>query len=587
MCGILAVAGTRTPRKEDITAALGTLCHRGPDGSHTLSLLSCTLAQARLAIIDLSTGDQPMVDAENGNAITFNGEIYNYKELRAELETLGHAFVTQSDTEVILKAYAQYGENCPKHLDGMFAIVLWDKAKDTVFVARDRFGKKPLYYAQTPEGAIAFASEIKALFPLGIKGEVDPAALDNYLQLMYVPPWKSIYKNIHVVAPAQCGFLAGGELSLHTYWKMPDAPSSDTYEKARARITELFDEACRKRMIADVEVGALLSGGVDSTLVCAYASKYASHPLKTFSVGYEGATNELPYAEQASKAIGTEHYTLNATGDLFDELKAVIAYMDEPHADSSNFPQHLVSELAGSKVKVALSGDGADEIFLGYGWYWRYWNTRKIVRLRNALFSSPFKEYLKSLSIFKGAERAQLWKDASSCNEDIIAPQVLTAPGNGIKKINRFDLTTYLPGQLLSKVDQTGMMHSLEVRSPFLDHHLAEYVYNLPETYKTDKHQGKIILKDILTDLMPKEFVYRRKQGFGAPVRDWLKSEKLHAQVKAYLGANARIYQYLRKEYVDDLLAEFYERKDEGRFYQIWSLLCLELWFQAHHQNHA
>jgi asparagine synthase (glutamine-hydrolysing) len=469
----------------------------------------------------------------------------------------------------------------------MFAFAI--SAPDgSVFVARDRFGKKPLYHARTPEGALAFASEIKALFPLGVKGEVDPRALDNFLTLMYVPPWRSIYKNVSVVPPAHCGIARDGALALARYWEMPEAPVRDSYEDAKARVRELFDAACKKRMVADVEVGALLSGGVDSTMVCAYASRHASHPLKTFSLGYPGAADELPYALQASRAFGTDHQTLTATGDLIEELRAVIAYMDEPHADSSDFPQHLVSALAASRVKVALSGDGADELFLGYGWYWRYWNVRKIVRVWNAIASNPFKEYLKSIAIFPRRDRARLWKDPSAINDEIVAPEVAAMRGNGTRKINRFDLTTYLPGQLLAKIDQTGMMHSLEVRSPFLDTALAEYAYNLPERYKTDRRKGKILLKELLAEIMPQDFVYRRKQGFGAPVKEWLRSEAVRALVEEYLGdANAHAYRYLRQDYVDALLAEFYERREGKRFYQIWSLLCLELWFRSHHAHHA
>lgn len=589
MCGILAVTGEHSDSipVETVAKALKTLCHRGPDGSHTLRLPYCTLAQTRLAIIDLVTGDQPMIDQENQNAITFNGEIYNYKELRRELEKKGHVFTTDSDTEVILKAYAEYGEESPTYLDGMFAFVIWDHKKQTVFVARDRFGKKPLYYAEDSEGNLLFASEIKALFAMGVRGTVDPAALDNYLTLMYVPPWKSIYKNIQVVPPAHCGTHRNSKLNLHEYWQLPEAPLTVSYKEARSRIKELFDESVRKRMIADVEVGALLSGGVDSTLVCLYATHYSDHPLKTFSVGYPGATDELPYAQKVADKIGAEHFTITVTGDLLQELEAVIAYMDEPHADSSNFPQHLISQLAGSKVKVALSGDGADELFLGYGWNWKFWNTSKIVQLKNLLFSNPFAEHLKNLSVFNQAARTRLWKDTTAINEDIVAPQVHTVPGNGIRKINRFDLTTYLPGQLLSKVDNTGMMHSLEVRSPFLDYHLAEYAYNLPEHFKTDRKQGKIILKDILTDLMSKEFVYRRKQGFGAPIKEWMVTSTMQAFAQNRLGEGAHIYRYLKKETVDELLLEFYGRGNTAHVYQIWSLLCLELWFRAHHTFHA
>ena len=587
MCGIIAITG-KDLKKIDasrISLMLASLSKRGPDDKGMLESNHCVLGQTRLSIIDLSGGHQPMKDNRKNITITFNGEIYNYKELRGELEIKGYVFSTNSDTEVILKAYQEYGTECPKHLDGMFAFALWDESKQELFIARDRFGKKPFYYAWLDDDTFLGASEIKALFAGGqIKGKIDLTALDDYLGLMYIPPWKTIYSNVHPLPPAHAGIVKNGKLRVWKYWQLEHSrrnkPLDISYEDAKKEIKRLFDDAVRKRMIADVEIGSLLSGGVDSTLVTTYAQKYASLPLKTFSVGYEGHINELPFAREASEKIGTEHYTLRATSELIIQgLQEIIAYMDEPHADSSDFPQHLISQLAASKVKVALSGDGADELFMGYGWYWKYWNTRKIVRLKNLFFSNQFKEHLKNVEVFSKADRLSLWKDTSIASDRI--------KKECAKNINLFDLTTYLPGQLLTKIDRTSMMHSLEIRSPFLDYKLAEFVYNLPQKYKMDKKSGKIILKDILTEIMPKEFVYRRKQGFGAPIKEWLWTETMKKFVEKILGdENLRIYAIFKKEKISAILNDFYDKQDDSAQYKIWSLLCLALWFNSHQKYH-
>jgi asparagine synthase (glutamine-hydrolysing) len=582
MCGIITITGNTVGQIKDsvINDMLSTLALRGPDSQKFLRFDNCIVGQTRLSIIDLSTGNQPMRDNAKPITIVFNGEIYNYKELRKELEGKKHHFATHSDTEVILKSYIEYGKDCPKHLDGMFAFTIWNEETQELFIARDRFGKKPLYYTIN-SNTLYIASEIKALEKAGIKGKIDFSAIDNYLALMYIPPWKSIYENIHVLPPAHQALFKNGKIETESYWQLQDKPFDVSYEEAKKKIKELFNDAVRKRMVADVEIGSFLSGGVDSTLVTAYAQKFSNRPIKTFALGYEELINELPFAKEASEKIKTDHHTLQAKNNSTEELKKVIEYMDEPHSDSSDFPQHLLSELTSSKVKVALSGDGADELFLGYGWYTKYWNVQKHIQLKNALFSNPFKEHLKLISVFSKSDRKKLWKNPSFVNNDLMTREVEKMRSNGIKKINLFDLTTYLPGQLLTKIDRTGMMHSLEVRSPFLDHKLAEYVYNMPLKWKNDGTNGKIILKDILTEIMPEKFVYRRKQGFGAPVRIWLKTEEMKNVVYKNLDDKSMISGFLKEKEVKKILDDFYIRNDNEVYYKIWSLLCLELWLKT------
>ncbi len=610
MCGILGITGTKLEHYSDPVVArmLGTLQQRGPDDKGVVRFEHCILAQTRLSIIDLSGGHQPMRDNKAPLTITFNGEIYNYRELRAELSAKGHVFSTNSDTEVILKAYQEYGEDCPIHLEGMFAFAIWDEAKQRLFLARDRFGKKPLYYAyekigeQNQNATLIFASEIKAVFESGtVKGVLDPNAIDDYLTLMYIPPWKTVYKNMHTLPPASRATFEAGRLSVSQYWRLEkQAEKVPTYEEARETVRTLLTAAVKKRMIADVEIGSFLSGGVDSTLVTHIAQSFSKAPIKTFSVGYQDYINELPFALEASKKIGTEHYPLQAKDDAISELRSTIAYFDEPHADSSDFPQFLVSRLAASKVKVALSGDGADELFLGYGWYTRHKHLSYRKNFIEKMFRSPLAGYLQAVRVFSPAERKQLWKvtpghtDAAkvgaSCfgESSIINSQVKDSHLSSAEKINLFDLTTYLPGLLLVKADRAGMMNSLEVRSPFLDHKLAEYVYNLPDEYKTNDVMYKRILKDLLGEVMPKEFVHRRKQGFGAPVKKWLRSGGFKAEVQKTLGSpQAEVFSLLNKPVVDKMLHHFFEEGRDEHNYQIWVLYCLEVWLQSHKKYHV
>ncbi len=590
MCGIIAIAGNSAIKTENSTIEkmLGCLALRGPDDKGFERTEKCILGQTRLSIIDLSGGHQPMMDTELGLTIVFNGEIYNWKEERTHLESRGYRFQTNSDTEVIVKAYKEYGQNCVQRLDGMFAFAIWDERAKTLFVARDRFGKKPFYYAYGSDNTILFASEIKALIAGGIIGEIDPHAIDNYLSLMYIPPWKTVYKNIFPLPPAHRGMWKDGIFSTERYWSLPHQPSENvSYAEAKEKVRELLDQAVAKRMLAaDVEVGALLSGGVDSTLICAYAQKHLDHPLKTFTVGYGDHINEIPFATEASRVIGTQQYTLQAHSDLAHELLEVITYLDEPHADSSLFPQHLISQLAASHVKVALSGDGADELFMGYGWYSKWWNTSKLTRLKNTFFSNQFQEHIRAISIFTKREREKLLKNPANLSDDILGDAVMHMNRNNIQKINLFDLTTYLPGQLLTKVDRTSMMHSLEMRAPFLDHKLAEYVYTLPVEYKMNKSMGKIILKELLTEIMPRSFVYRKKQGFGAPVGQWLHEPAIKKlALESLRSPSAHIFEFLNKNEVENLLVRFYEKSDQTLYYKIWSLLSLELWFRTRKMN--
>lgn len=594
MCGIFGLVNKnkKIVAKPILESMYLTLSKRGPDDHGVMEFDKCILGQTRLSIIDISQGHQPMRDNSGNVAITFNGEIYNYKELRSVLEGKGHTFSTNSDTEVILKSYIEYGDDAPKYLDGMFAYAIWDDDKQELHVARDRFGKKPFYYTEDNDGTFYFASEIKAILETGmVKGIVDYEAIDNYLTLMYIPPWKTVYKNIKVLPPATTAVLRDGKLETSTYWRLEKNKSEEThspsYVEAKKEVRRLLADAVKKRMIADVEIGSFLSGGVDSTIVTLLAQSFSKTKIKTFSVGYENHINELPYAFQASKKIGSDHYPLQAKGDMVEELHKIVEYLDEPHADSSDFPQSILSKFTASKVKVALCGDGADELFLGYGWYTRHMNLSYRAHFFEKVFMDPFSGFLKAISLFSKRDRLRLWKDEGNVNGDVIPDELKNTKLSPKDKINLFDFTTYLPGQLLTKADRMGMMHSLEVRSPFLDHHLVEYVYNLPDEYKTNGHDYKILLKDLLCEYMPKDFVYRRKQGFGAPVKAWLREEGFKKDVMGLVGSkDSHISKIMNHKEINRILNEFFQEDNGDYSYKIWLLYNLELWFIHHSKYH-
>lgn len=563
---------------------LETLRQRGPDDEGLARFPRCLLGHTRLSIIDLSSGHQPMKDDQQDVVIVFNGEIYNYLQLKKELETRGHRFHTTSDTEVILKAYETFGEDCVTHLDGMFAFAIWDCGRESLFLARDRFGKKPLYYAFDKQGNLLFASEIKTLFSSGrIRGELDYGAMDNYLALRYVLPDRTIYRNVFTLLPGECATFRDGRLSKRVYWRLERRPLKITYDEAKEEVRRLFTEAVRKRLVGDVEVGSFLSGGIDSTLVTAYAQQLSSHPLKTFALRYGDHINELPYAEAASRRIGTDHQTLLAGEDDMESLERSLAYYDEPHAESSDFPQSLLSECASRKVKVALSGDGADEVFMGYP---RYWNFNRLPP--HARPPDPFVSFIREITIFWPEERRKLWGANGSCVTQFLDPGMLRRESNPIARINSFDLTTHLQGQYIIKIDRMSMMHSLEVRSPLLDYQLAEFAFGLPMEYKRDGNNGgKRMLKELLAEIMPAGFVSRKKQGFGAPLLRWLKSERMAKYVRATISEKACLHEFLEKQEVNRVISRFYVNGDHTYNRKVWSLLCLELWLRTHHGHIA
>lgn len=583
MCGIIGIVGAKNIAEESLKKAITSLSSRGPDDRGTATFSGAVLGHTRLSIIDLSdTGHQPMRDTVHHNTIVFNGEIYNYRELRATLEQKGHTFTSHSDTEVILKAYAEYGDGCPEHLDGQFAFAIWDEQEKKLFLARDRFGEKPLYIARAGD-TLLFGSEIKALLATGlVKPEIDPTSLDNYLSLLYVPPWRSIYKGITPLKPAHFAVWQNGTYQEEKYWQLTKNPSTLNFEDAAAKVREMLTASVKSRMIADVEVGAFLSGGMDSGVIVRLAQQISDKKIKTFSAGFEDTINELPYAKEMAGLAGTDHQETQIHEDLYKTFLAVSTYFDEPFGDSSDIPTSIISKIASEKVKVALSGDGGDELFWGYGQYTRYNHLPKMQKFLHMISGKNSYDFYTShiLTHFTPQERRLLLRDPSTIEEDPTRHIDLTEAETPLEKINLTDFYLGLPGDMLAKVDRASMMHSLEVRSPFLNPELAQFAYNLPAEYKTDGRRGKIILEKAFGDLLPPGFFTRKKQGFGAPVGAWLMKPEFKKLTDEWFTKDARMGMYLDIGVVKKFAERFYAGETALQ-YKIWNLLALEAWFRT------
>jgi asparagine synthase (glutamine-hydrolysing) len=596
------------------------VAHRGPDdhGSWVEAGRRCVLAHRRLSIIDLSPlGHQPMLDPDTGNALVFNGEIYNYRELRRQCEAAGDRFRSESDTEVILALYRRHGVQCLQYLRGMFAIALWDARTQQLFLARDRVGKKPLNYALTPDG-IVFCSELQPLarHPL-VSRERDDEALELYLQLQAVPaPW-SIYKQIRKLPPAHYAIFNRDGLRIEKYW---DVDYREKLALTEAEALEAFEEklteAVRLRMIADVPLGALLSGGVDSSVVVALMAKLSGMPVRTFSIGFqEQAFNELPFAQQAADICGTLHHPQIVAGDVAHLLPQIARHYGEPYADSSAVPSFHVSRVARQHVSVVLNGDGGDELLGGYGRYavpnhairagsvvsrWLgperlvalmpFWaNARSIParalrRLARDFMSPEMGELLMFMSYWNDEARRELLGQPHGSGllqrwRLQWLQQAFAHADNPIDRMLWLDNRTYLPDDLLVKMDIATMHCGLEGRSPLLDHEIIEFCARLPVHMKVQNRTGKYLLKRLAEKYFPREFVHRKKMGFGIPVAQWLRGE-LRGHVQSLI-LDASIMEPLhmptiRTSWQRLLMAD--GAASEAEAGRVWALLMYAQW---------
>ena len=627
MCGIAGFAGNNEQLStEERARVLDRMCrvirHRGPDDQGVMVTDGVALGMRRLSIIDVAGGHQPMAGEDGSVSVVFNGEIYNYQELQRELEARGHRFQTHSDTETIVHAYEEYGPSCVDRLRGMFAFAIWDSRKRRLFIARDRAGKKPLYYTQTPQGTFIFGSELKSLLEHPeARREINPEALDAYLSYGYVPDPLSIFRGIHKLPPGHHLTLDEDKLSVKQYWDFsyveisPDAAREEDYiEELRA----LLDESVRVRLVSEVPLGAFLSGGVDSSTVVALMARNMGQPVKTFSIGFhEDSFNELKYARVAARHFGTDHHEFVVTPEICDVVDELAWHFDEPFADSSAIPTYMVSKLAREYVTVVLSGDGGDELFAGYT---RYVVDRKrsgfgrlprVVRQQlmqplsrrlphgawgrnylNNVALDPLDRYRDSVSIFTSLNKLSLYTEGfrerlsregfSLPSFQDYAAQVKT--GEPLDALLYIDSKTYLPGDILTKVDRMSMAASLESRVPLLDHKLIEFVTRIPASMKMKGMETKHIFKSAVRDFVPPEILDRPKQGFGVPLQKWI-NEQLRGRIRETLtGQRARERDYIDPGYVNVLLDE-HERHRRDHSAQLWSLFMLELWHQIFMDN--
>jgi asparagine synthase (glutamine-hydrolysing) len=617
MCGIAGQVGfERPPMADDVARLIDGIRHRGPDdrGIWATAAGACVLGHARLSIIDLSVkGHQPMLDPETGNSIVFNGEIYNFQELRQECLRRGDSFRSDTDTEVILALYRRHGPDCLAQLRGMFALGIWDAAGDRLFIARDRVGKKPLNYALT-EGGLVFCSEI---YPLSLHPKVarteDPEALELYMQLQYIPaPW-TIYRGIRKLPPAHFGIFDRTGLKLHQYWEVDYTKKSDLSEQnALDALDEKLTEAVRLRMIADVPLGALLSGGVDSSLVVALMAKVSKAPVRTFSMGFrEEAFSELKFAEQAAKLCRTDHHPAVLESDVESLLPLIARHYGEPYADSSALPSFMVSRNARQQVTVAMTGDGGDELMGGYP---RYWLTNLQMRTSGLVPDVASAQYLSALAARFPTMRAlpsravrkllveYVWPQLRSVGmyadfwNDEERPALLGQPAlssllpawrsewlghsfeharHPVDRMLWLDSHTYLPGDLLVKMDIASMHCGLEVRSPLLDHEIIEFCAGLPIAFKVQAGVGKYLLKKLAERYFPREFVHRQKMGFGIPLAKWLRGP-LRGPMQEILGDPVAMAP-LSMPKIAQTMKEFLEHQVDHSS-RLWALFMLGNW---------
>jgi len=615
MCGIAGyLLFDQAACPETLRAMCNCIRHRGPDDEGFHLDGGCAIGMRRLSVIDLATGHQPLSNEDGSVWIVFNGEIYNYLELRRELTAAGHRFATQSDTETVVHLYEQEGVNGLCKLRGMFALAIWDAHNRKLLLARDRFGEKPLYYAALPHG-LFFASELSALRVAGVPQDVDREALRLYFQFSYIPDPYSIFRTVRKLPAASwIQYDESGRATQGRYWTLsrpaehPVAGMTET--EARVRLRRAFDEAVSAQMAADVPLGAFLSGGIDSSSVVAAMALQSSRPVKTFSIGFEEAAyNELDYARQVAEKYRTEHHEILVKSDSVALVTRLVKHFGEPFADSSAIPTYVVSEFAARHVKVVLSGDGGDELFGGYTSFQAVERFRFMDRVpqpvRRALatvagglpYSAYGKNFLRMISRPTALER--YFENNYSpyfLRSRLLQPEWIT-PADGayltrvfgdsmlpdgadiLTQAMYFETAANLTGNMLVKVDRMSMANSLEVRCPFLDSRLATLAASIPHSWKIRGRQGKRIFLEAVGDRLPPKLLARRKMGFGLPLATWLRGS-----LRSLLWESLTSGRFLDRGFVDEgilrQLLEEHQAQRRDNTGTLWALLMLDMWFR-------
>lgn len=632
MCGLTGIVLSQHAGVDEriLLAMRDAQRHRGPDAAGLYLGQGVGLGHRRLSIIDLDNGQQPMVDEAAGLALVYNGELYNFPSLKAELEAQGVVFRSRCDTEVLLRAWQQWGEGCLTHLVGMFAFAVWDMRTQRVYLARDHLGIKPLYYGFTSSGDLVFASELKGLLAHpGVERRLDPQALEDYLALGYVPDPKSIYCGIFKLSPGHWLSWHAGEPEPvpRQYWDVPFNLAADmTADEAAAQLHSLLDSAVAGQMIADVPLGAFLSGGVDSSAVVASMSRASHQPVRTCSIGFDrSGFDETVYARRVAEHLHTQHFERRVSADDYDLLDTLATVYDEPFSDSSALPTYRVCELARTQVTVALSGDGGDENFAGYRRYrlhaWESglraclplalrkplfgllgsiypkadWAPRPLraKTTLQALARDNVEAYFHTVSTTSAALRQQLY--SASFKRELQGYSALAvfrahakrAPTDHPLLLAQYlDLKTWLPGDILTKVDRASMAHSLEVRVPLLDHRLVEWASSLPPGLKLRGSTGKYILKKTLEPDLPHDVLYRTKMGFNVPLAAWLRGPLAQRARDALLTGAIAECGYFEPAMLDRLVRQHAAgRRDHSA--TLWSLLMLDAFLRRMQQPAA
>jgi len=614
ICGIIHPTPSRLVDETTLAAMNRAMQHRGPNDEGVWVGGHVGLAMRRLSVIDVFRGRQPMQNEQGTVILVFNGEIYNYKTLRADLESKGHTFHTLSDTEVILRAYEEFGEDCLHHFNGMFAFALYDKSHDRLLIARDRLGIKPLYYTFS-EGSLIFASELDPLVRGGfVSGEIDPAALDAYFTYLFVPSPATIFSGVYKLAPGEKLIYSRGQWRVEKYWSLEYRINPAwTLASAADEYLHLLTDAVTRQRVSDVPLGALLSGGVDSSSVVALLSREISAPIKTFTVGFsDAAYDELRYARIAAQTFGTDHTETVLEADVKDMIPNLIPHFGEPFADSSALPTWLIAKVARQHVTVALAGDGGDELFAGYTWTHMTRRVEQYSRLPRwarhvleaLLFLAPRHPFISRMrrfskdsfrppedvfrrrhTCFGGEMRSKLYnadtaRAVAYAAVDFFQQHMDRVDGLSFPdKMLYHDTVMYLPDDILTKVDRMSMAHSLEVRVPILDHRIVEFAATVPFPLKYRGNISKRLVKHAFRNILPPELLKQRKQGFAVPIHRWFRKELLEHFDTTALAPDARLRRFLNPQAVAKLRdSHIAGRENYG--HHLWAILVFEHWLR-------
>jgi asparagine synthase (glutamine-hydrolysing) len=625
MCGVCGLVQFKNGGKPDIQVLkrmCGVIAHRGPDDEGQIVLGSAGLGMRRLSIIDLKTGHQPLSNEDESLWVVFNGEIYNFRELRAELVKLGHRFRTNTDTEVIVHGYESWGEAVCGRLNGIFAFALQDAKRKRLFLARDHVGVKPMYYYLDSEKFV-FGSEIKSILQCpGIRKTLDPDALNQYLTFEYVPSPASIFREVRKLEPGHWLSLQDGRIRTERYWTFVPEPESWTEAAASERLRELLRDSVRMQLVSDVPLGAFLSGGIDSSIVVSLMAKLMDRPVKTFSIGFqESSYNELKYARAVARQYGTEHHEFMIQPQVLELTEKLVRQLDEPFGDFSIFPTYLVSKMARDFVTVTLSGDGGDELFAGYDTYRAHRFDRRFYHrlpkfVKRRVFDGladrlpPSAKKKGAVNSFKRfVQGTRLPKELSHARWMVfLTPEerrALFTPGtlerftpelpyetifrysreaektDDVARTGYIDLKTYLVDDILVKVDRMSMAASLEARVPYLDPRIVEFALSLPPDLKMKGFRTKVLLKKTFWNDLPEEVQNRDKQGFSIPIKNWIRAELKPMMIDLLSEKRIREQGLFQPAFVSRLVREHLEGT-ENHSHKLWALMVFEQWYEMY-----